>query len=53
VAALVVVTLILRLAYLMSPRSDGFVWSDIDQDLANGATLVRDGHFAWTWQPVA
>jgi len=52
VAGLVLLTLGLRLAYLFSLRTDGFVWADVDQYLAKGASLVRAGHFAWTWEAV-
>jgi 4-amino-4-deoxy-L-arabinose transferase-like glycosyltransferase len=53
VAALVALTLVLRLAYLLSLRDGGFVWADVDQYLAKGASLLRTGHFAWTWDAVA
>jgi 4-amino-4-deoxy-L-arabinose transferase-like glycosyltransferase len=53
VAALVVLTLALRLLYLFSLRDNGFVWDDVDKYLAKGASLVATGHFAWTWDAVA
>jgi 4-amino-4-deoxy-L-arabinose transferase-like glycosyltransferase len=53
VAILVGLALVVRLGYLVSLQSAGFVWNDVDQYLAKGARLVATGQFAWTWDAVA